>query len=96
MKNFKETLAEIQTAQNTIFSVTFIKKDGSVRTMVARLHVKKGLNGKGMAYNPVEKGLLPVWDMQKNGFRMINLKTVTELKIKGEELIQALLFINYN
>jgi len=87
MKNFKETLAEIQTAQNTIFSVTFIKKDGSVRTMVARLHVKKGLNGKGMAYNPVEKGLLPVWDMQKNGFRMINLKTVTELKIKGEELI---------
>jgi len=87
MKNFKETLAEIQTAQNTIFSVTFIKKDGTVRTMVARLHVKKGLNGKGMAYNPVEKGLLPVWDMQKNGFRMINLKTVTELKIKGEELI---------
>ena len=87
MKNFKETLAEIQMAQNTIFSVTFIKKDGSERTMVARLHVKKGLNGKGMAYNPVEKGLLPVWDMQKNGFRMINLKTVTELKIKGEELI---------
>jgi hypothetical protein len=87
MKNFKETLAEIQTAQNTIFSVTFIKKDGSERTMVARLHVKKGINGKGMAYNPVEKGLLPVWDMQKNGFRMINLKTVTELKIKGEELI---------
>ena len=87
MKKFKETLAEIQTAQNTIFSVTFIKKDGTVRTMVARLHVKKGLNGKGMAYNPVEKGLLPVWDMQKNGFRMINLKTVTELKIKGEELI---------
>ena len=87
MKNFKETLAEIQTAQNTIFSVTFIKKDGSERTMVARLHVKKGVKGTGMAYNPVEKGLLPVWDMQKNGFRMINLKTVTELKIKGEELV---------
>ena len=68
MKNFKETLAEIQTAQNTIFSVTFIKKDGSERTMVARLHVKKGLNGKGMGYNPVEKGLLPVWDMQKKRF----------------------------
>ena len=87
MKNFKETLAEIQTAQNTIFSVTFIKKDGSERTMVARLHVKKGVNGKGMAYNPVEKGLLPVWDMQKNGFRMINLKTVTELKIRKEQII---------
>jgi len=87
MEKFTKVLEEIQTAKNTIFSVTFIKKDGTVRTMVARLHVKKGLNGKGMAYNPVEKGLLPVWDMQKNGFRMINLKTVTELKIKGEELI---------
>ncbi len=76
MKTIKETLAEIQKAENTIFSVEFIKKDGTVRTMVARLHVKKGVKGTGMAYNPIEKGLLPVWDMQKNGFRMINLKTI--------------------
>jgi len=87
MEKFKETLSEIQKANNTIFSVEFIKKDGSVRTMSARLHVKKGVKGTGMAYNPIEKGLLPVWDMQKNGFRMINLKTVTKLQIKGEELI---------
>ena len=87
MENFKETLSEIQKANNTIFSVEFIKKDGSVRTMTARLHVKKGVKGTGMAYNPIEKGLLPVWDMQKNGFRTINIKTVTKLQIKGEELI---------
>jgi hypothetical protein len=87
MTTINETLEQIQTAENTIFSVTFEKKDGTMRTMVARLNVKKGVNGKGMAYNPIEKGLLPVWDMQKNAFRMINLKTVTELKIKGEELI---------
>ena len=55
--------------------------------MTARLHVKKGVKGTGMAYNPIEKGLLPVWDMQKKGFRMINLKTVTKLQIKGEELV---------
>ena len=60
MENFKETLSEIQKANNTIFSVEFIKKDGSVRTMTARLHVKKGVKGTGMAYNPIEKGLLPV------------------------------------
>ena len=87
MENFREVLAEIQKAENTIFSVEFIKKDGSVRQMNARLNVKKGVNGKGMAYNPIEKGLLPVWDMQKNGFRMINLNTVTKLVIKKEELI---------
>mgnify|MGYP003132580910 CR=1 FL=1 len=87
MEKFRQTLSQIQKANNTIFSVEFYKKDGSVRTMTARLHVKKGVKGTGMAYNPIEKGLLPVWDMQKNGFRMINLKTVTKLQIKGEELI---------
>ncbi len=87
MEKFRKVLEEIQTANNTIFSVEFIKKDGSVRTMTARLNVKKGVKGTGMAYDPIEKGLLPVWDMQKNAFRMINLKTVTKLQIKGEELI---------
>jgi len=87
MEKFRKVLEEIQTANNTIFSVEFIKKDGSVRTMTARLNVKKGVKGTGMSYDPIEKGLLPVWDMQKNAFRMINLKTVTKLQIKGEELI---------
>jgi hypothetical protein len=87
MEKFKKVLEEIQTANNTIFSVEFIKKDGSVRTMTARLHVKKGVKGTGMAYNPIEKGLLPVWDMQKKGFRMINLKTVTKLQIRKEQII---------
>lgn len=87
MKDFRTTLEKIQKAENTIFSVTFTKKDGTVRTMVARLNVKKGVKGTGMAYNPIEKGLLPVFDMQKKGFRMINLKTVTELTIKGEGVL---------
>lgn len=33
------------------FTVTFIKKDGTIRKMNARLGVTKGLTGKGMAYN---------------------------------------------
>ena len=65
MKDFRTTLEKIQKAENTIFSVTFTKKDGTIRTMVARLNVKKGVKGTGMAYNPIEKGLLPVFDLQK-------------------------------
>ena len=87
MSNFNETLAEIQKAENTFFHVEFIKKDGSLRKMNCRLNVKKGVNGKGMAYNPIEKGLLPVWDVQKNAFRMLNINTITKLKIKGEEVL---------
>jgi hypothetical protein len=86
MENFRTVLAKIQTADNTIFSVVFTKKDGTTRKMICRLNVKKGVNGVGMAYDPIEKGLLPVFDMEKKGFRMINMKTVTELKIKGEAL----------
>ena len=41
MKNFKETLAEIQTAQNTIFSVTFIKKDGTVENYGSSITCKE-------------------------------------------------------
>lgn len=69
---------------NCIFGATFTKKDGSVRNMTCRLGVKKGTNGKGLNFDPLEKGLLPVFDMQAGGFRMINLNTVTELRIKGE------------
>jgi len=82
----KNTIATIQKAENTIFSVKFIKKDGSERKMNCRLNVKKGVKGVGMAYDPIEKGLLPVYDMEKGGFRMINLNTILELKIKGESL----------
>ena len=87
MQDFTTVLAQIQTAENTIFSVEFIKKDGTVRNMVARLNVKKGVNGNGMSYDPIAKGLLPVWDLKANNFRMINLKTVTKLQIKGEEVL---------
>lgn len=88
MEKFRQTLEQILTAEHTIFNVEYIKKDGTLRKMPsARLHVKKGVNGKGMKYNAIEKGLLPVYDMTINEWRNVNLKEVTKLKIKGEELI---------
>ena len=44
-----ETLRTIikELAGKTIFSCDFTKKDGTPRTMVCRLGVKKGQNGKG-------------------------------------------------
>lgn len=68
---------------NKIFGVTFTKKDGTIRDMTCRLGVKKGTNGMGLNFDPVEKGLLPVYDMVNNGFRMVSLDTVTELRISG-------------
>lgn len=74
----------IQQTNGQIFSARFVKKDGTVRDMVCRLGVKKGVTGVGMAYNPFDKNLVPVFDMQKNAFRMINMDTVQYLKVNGE------------
>jgi hypothetical protein len=63
-----------------MFYVTFIKKDGSLRRMVARLGVRKGVKGVGMSFSPSDRGLMVVFDMHKREFRMINLNTIVELK----------------
>ena len=73
----KET---IQQTNGKFFSVVFTKKDGTTRRMTARLGVKKGVSGKGMSYNPDDKGLIVVWDNQKQDYRMVNLSTITEFK----------------
>ena len=54
-----------------LFTVTFIKKDGTLRTMRARLGMRRNLTGKGLAFNPASKGLLPVWSADSQGYRMI-------------------------
>jgi hypothetical protein len=71
---------QILSKGNKIFSVTFIKKDGSTRRMVARLGVRKGVKGVGMSFSPSEKNLMVVFDMHKRAFRMVNLETIVELK----------------
>ena len=82
-----EAYCKIKGSNGKIFSAIFQKKDLSMRKMVCRLGVKKGVKGIGMSYNPVEKGLIGVFDMQKNEFRMINVKTLQSLKIDHAEWI---------
>lgn len=69
----------------TIFRVEFIKRTtGELRTMVCRTGVKKGVKGTGLSFDPFAKGLMPVFDMQKQEFRMINLESLISLKFKGK------------
>jgi hypothetical protein len=70
---------------NKIFGVTFIKRStGEVREMTCRLGVKKGTVGGELPFCPIEKRVLPVYDLVKLDFRMINLDTVTELRANGQ------------
>lgn len=85
MINKLEAYAKMRTSSGKVFTATFIKKDGTVRNLNGRIGVKKGVTGKGMRYKPLQKLLLPVYDMQKKAFRMINLDTMEHLKINGQE-----------
>jgi hypothetical protein len=80
------TLNEIVelTKNGNIFSAVFIKKNGERREMVCRLGVKKHLKGGSLAYDAKGRNLLPVFDMQKEGYRMININTLVQLKINGK------------
>jgi|APGre2960657404_1045060.scaffolds.fasta_scaffold272445_1 hypothetical protein len=79
---FKEMVSD-----GKIFTVEFVKKDGTVRKMNARLGVKKHLKGGSLAFDPSERNLLPVFDMQKEGYRMINASTILTIKIGGKEIV---------
>lgn len=68
----------------TLFGVEFIKRsDGSLRRMVCRLGVAKGVTGEGRKFDPLSKGLLGVYDIQAGGYRMVPLEGVQVLRIRG-------------
>jgi len=82
----KQNLVDIlNSTGGKIFSVTFTKRTtGEVRQLNGRLGVQIGVKGVGMKYNPVERDLLPVYDIQKKAFRMINLSSIKEVKFQGK------------
>ena len=89
-RDVKSKLAGLK--NGTIYSVTFVKKDGSIRVMNSIKGTKKGVTGEGLKYDAEEKGLIPVYDLQlarkgeeeKKCWRMVNVNTVKSLCIDNE------------
>lgn len=75
-----------ETNDGKIFTVEFTKKNGQLRKLNGRRKVSQGTNGKGMNYNPVDRGLLPVFDMQKLAWRMVNFDTIVSYAIHGRKV----------
>jgi hypothetical protein len=71
--------SDIDRTNGKFFTVKFVKKDGTLRRMTCRTGVSKGVTGKGLAFEPKEKGLKVVWATDAEGYRMINLASVTEI-----------------
>ena len=69
----------IELTNGKFFRVTFVKKNGEVRSLTGRIKARKYVTGAGLRYDPSDYGLMTVFDVQNDGWRMVNLNTVTEL-----------------
>jgi hypothetical protein len=75
MSNFVD---RILNSNGKIFSVEFVKKDGSVRLMNCRLGVTKYLKGGSSTLNPDK--FITVYDLQSEGYRAINKESIINVK----------------
>tara|TARA_Y100000310_G_C20272483_1_gene618678 strand:+ start:173 stop:466 length:294 start_codon:yes stop_codon:yes gene_type:complete len=73
----------IDKSSGKIFSAVFIKKNGEKRKMNCRRGVAKYVKGVGLKFKPEERDLVGVFDMHKRAYRFINIKTLIELRING-------------
>ena len=72
----------ISQSNGRIFSTTFIKKDNTVRTLTARTGKQyTPKTGKAAPYKAQNYNLLPLYDMRKKAFRMLNFNTLLTLTI---------------
>ena len=79
----EQVLEIFKATKGTMFTATFTKKNGDLRSMNCRTGVTKYLTGVGSKYNPSDYNLFRVWDLKSEGYRMIDLLTVKEIKANG-------------
>jgi hypothetical protein len=66
-----------------IFSVEFVKRtNGEIRLMNCRKGVTKYLAGGELKFDPTEKKLIPVFDVQKGEYRSISADAITKVVFK--------------
>ena len=66
-----------------IINVKFFKKDGSLRSMNCRVHVKVGLSDNPNKRIVKDDKHITVYDMLSRGYRKINIDTIQSIKKYG-------------
>ena len=74
----------INNTQGKFFTVTFVKKCGTVRKATARTGVRKGTKGIGLGYNATDKGIKILWVCDAENFRAIKLDAILKIRFKGK------------
>ena len=77
----------LKATEGKFFTVVFVKKDGTTRTMNCRLGVTKHLKGGVSTLNAEQ--YLTVYDMKSEGYRAVNLATIVSVTCGGITLING-------
>jgi hypothetical protein len=86
--SLNQALDIINSQNGKIFSVIFEKRSTGVdRLMVCRKGVKKHLNGGELKYNPSNRNLINVFDLQSKGYRSISIEGIKKVKANGKEYV---------
>lgn len=81
----KDIRKVIARTKGRCFCAIFIKRDGTLRRLNARIGVKKGTNGKGLKFKPSRKRLISVYDMSKREHRFISVMRILSLKVGNKK-----------
>lgn len=78
----------IKESKGLIFSTTYVKKDNTIRTLTARIGKQyTPKTGRKAPYKAQNYNLLPLYDMRKKEFRMLNFNTLLTLSINNTKYI---------
>jgi len=81
----------IESTAGKFFTVTFVKKDGTIRRATARIGVRKGTKGIGLGYNATDKGIKILWVCDAENFRAIKLNSILGIKFKGKNYFNTVI-----
>ena len=85
MSSSKVFASLIEQSNGKMVTVSFIKKDGSLRVLNGRLGVKKYLKGGKINTNTDE--YINIYDVKNQGYRSINRNTIVALRMQGIEAV---------
>ena len=75
-------------ATNKFITVSFLKKDGTPRTINGRIGVKRYLKG-GDNPNTRNDAFLIIYSLKDKGYRTVNLDSVFRIAANGKEYLIA-------
>ena len=75
-------------ASNKFIAVSFLKRDGTPRTINGRMGVKRYLKG-GDNPNTRKESFLIIYSIKDKGYRTVNLDSVFRIAANGKEYLIA-------